>query len=248
MLYINRMSLIALIVLVGMLSMFGLAEVAGAADQPSCVVMKFSNDTRFKKTDADAVLSDLVVEKMIASGKFQMKETRPLTAETEALLYDENARMKQGMREVMQGGSFTTLFEGPGFNSVEAYSIASAERGQLVSPAIVKKIGQDHQVDYLVQGTIDYIGTSKKSNEDFSTGKMTVRCTLRLIQANTGKVIWIKSLDASDTNTSMKVSFFTIGSSKLDMNLYSKMLDKAAKKIVEKLITDLDAGSLLAEA
>ena len=42
----------------------------------SCVMMKFTDDTRFDRVESTGTLSDLVLEKLLNSGKFNFKETK----------------------------------------------------------------------------------------------------------------------------------------------------------------------------
>ncbi|MBR1760301.1 MAG: hypothetical protein IJ812_07665 [Schwartzia sp.] len=125
---------------------------------PSCVLMKFTDDTRYQLIDADETLSDLVLEKMLASNQFNLKETRPIDQNIENMLYDEKMRELAGAREAMDYGDYDALFEGPGFSESKAQSIASASVGQIVTPSITSSIGNAHQAEYLIQGTIINIG------------------------------------------------------------------------------------------
>ena len=63
-----------------------------AAENPSCVLMKFTDDTRFDLVDSATSLSDLVMEKLIASKKFRLMEQTPIQEDIEIKLYDEKLR------------------------------------------------------------------------------------------------------------------------------------------------------------
>ena len=125
---------------------------------PSCVLMRFTDDTRYDRVES-ATLSDLVMEKLLNSGKFNFKETRVIDKNLEKLLYDEKAAVFQNARYAMNYGDYNTLFEGQGFNEKWAQSIASARLGQIVSPVIVSSIGRQHNAEYLIQGTILNLGS-----------------------------------------------------------------------------------------
>ena len=71
--------------------MFAANVMQAEAANPTCILMKFTDDTRFDRIESAASLSDLVMEKLIMTGKFNLKETRPIDAQIEALLYDEKA-------------------------------------------------------------------------------------------------------------------------------------------------------------
>ena len=126
---------------------------------PSCVLMRFTDDTRYDRVESAATLSDLVMEKLLNSGKFNFKETKVIDKNLEKLLYDEKAAVFQNARYAMNYGDYNTLFEGQGFNEKWAQSIASARLGQIVSPDIVSSIGRQHNAEYLIQGTIINLGS-----------------------------------------------------------------------------------------
>ncbi len=126
---------------------------------PSCVLMRFTDDTRYDRVESAATLSDLVMEKLLNSGKFNFKETKVIDKNLEKLLYDEKAAVFQNVRYAMNYGDYNTLFEGQGFNEKWAQSIASARLGQIVSPVIVSSIGRQHNAEYLIQGTILNLGS-----------------------------------------------------------------------------------------
>lgn len=126
---------------------------------PSCVLMRFTDDTRYDRVESAATLSDLVMEKLLNSGKFNFKETKVIDKNLEKLLYDEKAAVFQNARYAMNYGDYNTLFEGQGFNEKWAQGIASARLGQIVSPVIVSSIGRQHNAEYLIQGTILNLGS-----------------------------------------------------------------------------------------
>lgn len=126
---------------------------------PSCVLMRFTDDTRYDRVESAATLSDLVMEKLLNSGKFNFIETKVIDKNLEKLLYDEKAAVFQNARYAMNYGDYNTLFEGQGFNEKWAQSIASARLGQIVSPVIVSSIGRQHNAEYLIQGTILNLGS-----------------------------------------------------------------------------------------
>lgn len=253
-----------------------------AEENPTCVLMKFTDDTRYDLIDSTATLSDLVMEKMLASGKFNLKETRPIDKDMEAMLYDEKAAELKNLQNGRWYGNYNTLFEGAWFNENHAQSIATASLGQIVSPSITSSIGNAHQAEYLVQGTIINLGTGNWWNDDFNkissavnaasmltgvpvasslygalgplgalAGAVDIKTTgigvqsdIRIIKASTGEVVWSKRVTGLGTQQQVGLGMIKIGSTKLNANLYSKAMDKAAQKIVDELVADMDAGKL----
>ena len=98
--------------------MFAANVMQAEAANPTCILMKFTDDTRFDRIESAASLSDLVMEKLIMTGKFNLKETRPIDAQIEALLYDEKAQELQGVKQAMESGNFSAMFEGAGLAKV----------------------------------------------------------------------------------------------------------------------------------
>ena len=157
---------------------------AGAADgNPTCVLMKFTDDTRFDAIETAASLSDLLMEKMVASGRFNLKETRPLDENMERMLYDEKTRELAGFEAALSGNDFSKLFEGPGFSEEKAQSIATASLGQIVTPSITGDIGRAHGVEYLLQGTIVNLGTGNWWNEDYALMSQAINMAASLAAA-----------------------------------------------------------------
>ena len=140
------------------------ASTAFASESPTCVLMKFTDDTRFDRIESAATLSDLVMEKLLMSGVFNFKETKVVPEDLEKRLYDERAEEFANVKWSMYYGNFTPLFEGDGFAADKAQSIATASVGQYVSPGIIRSIGQTNGADYLIQGTIINIGTGNWMN------------------------------------------------------------------------------------
>lgn len=253
-------------------SLFVCAQPAQAVtvELPSCVMLKFVNKTRFKKLAPEVKLSDLVMEKLVASGRFRLKETKPIDKNVEAQLYDENQRFAEAS-EAAKSGNFDKVFA----SSSEASTIDSAQIGQSVSPELTASIGREHGANYLIHGTI--LGIARGSEEDHKfnsaaslfgaiaghfggawgdvvkdiaqdtkktyTGT-TLKSDMRIIKAETGEVVWHKEIICSSMQDKVQVGMISAGSSQLSMELYEKALDQAAQKIVDELITEMGKGKL----
>ena len=262
-----------------------------AQENPTCVLMKFTDDTRFAKVESAASLSDLVMEKLIASGKFNLQETRVIDADMEYLLYEERAAEFKNAQAALNSGNYNILFEGAGFNEEKAQTIATAQVGQIVSPEITSAIGRQHNAKYLIQGTILNLGSGNWMDMTISnavsyaqtavslmshfastaaasaaaalgpigmlaglaTSVQTtvtgvgVQCDLRLINAETGQVVWQKMVTGKDTQKKYSVGFVSVGSDKINNEMYAEAMNNAADAIANALIADLDAGTFFAE-
>ena len=141
------------------LGLMTMCSTVSAAENPTCVLMKFTDDTRFVKVESAASLSDLVMEKLLTSGKFNFQETSVIDADMEYMLYEERAAEFKNAQAAIASGNYNVLFEGAGFNEEKAQTIATAQVGQIISPEITSAIGRQHGAEYLIQGTIINIGS-----------------------------------------------------------------------------------------
>ena len=148
-----------------MILSIGIAS-AARADNPTCVLMKFTDDTRYDAINSAARLSDLVLEKMVASKKFNLKEFEPIDENFERRLYDEKADAFTEFDAAISSDDYNEFFEGDGFKENKAQSITTANVGQYLTPEITAEIGKNHGAEYLVQGTIINLGTGAWMNED----------------------------------------------------------------------------------
>ena len=241
------------------------------AEEPTCVMLRFTNDTRYKNVDSASVLSDLVLEKLLASGKFNFVETNPIDEDIEAKLYDVKARELANAAQSMEDGNLNALFEGPGFDPEQAQSIKNAEAGQIISPEITAQIGKDHGAEYIIQGNVINLGNGTwiDENVDLASsltdlassslgvpgfegfGKTTagigIQSELRIIKADTGKVVWKKVVMGKETKSRTDVGVFKFGSAKLTSEVYSQAMENTVQKIVDEMLKDLDDNKLFGE-
>ena len=217
---------------------------------PTCVMMKFTNDTRYQNIDSAALLSDFVMEKLLARTNLNFIETRPLDEDLEMQLYDEKTRDILATETGAKRGNFNILFENGTFDKNHAQSIATAEVGQIVSPAITSKIGSQHGAEYLIQGTIISMGNSFSDSAVFvpflgsfdeKTSVIGVVADIKLIKASTGEVVWKKTVTGTKSNANVAN---LVGSSKLNSEMYNAAMAECAEKIATEFKEDLKADKV----
>ena len=272
------------------LGICALTSPVSAADTPTCVLMKFTDDTRYEKIESAPSLSDLVMEKLLASGKINFKETQYIDKDMEYLLYEERAAEFKNAESAVRNNNFSVLFEGAGYNGEIAQSIVTAQVGQFISPAITSEIGKQHGAEYLIQGTIRNLGTgdwmdmtvqNAVSYANTATQLMSfmgaaggtalsalgpvgmlaglasavqtkvtgvaVQADLRLIKADSGEVVWKKLVTGKETQKKYTLAFISVGSDKLNNEMYAEAMNNVADAIANAIIEDIDAGKLFAE-
>ena len=233
--------------------MCAMMTTAFAAENPTCVMLKFSNDTRYKNIDIASELSDFFIEKLIASGKFNFVETKPIDQDIESMLYNEKARELAALNLSINSRNFNALFEGPFFDSKYAGSIATAEVGQFLPSSITSQIGKSNKAEYIIQGTIINLGNGSWENDDIITSLfgrtnkksvISVQTDLRIIKSSTGEVVWHKIVTGTKSTTLTNVGGLKFGSSKLTSDMYNQAMEDAAQKIINTLIEDLNSHKL----
>ena len=231
---------------------------------PTCVFMKFTDDTRFIKAEAAASLSDMVMEKLIDSGIFNFKETKVIDQDMERLLFEGRTQEFQNAQAAANGTNFDNLFNGAGYSEQTAQDVATARVGQVIPPTITSAIGRQHNAEYLIQGTIRGIGTGDwmdtqvqevidiLNNLSSLTGvgigvsfsqnatKFGVQADLKVIKAETGEVVWQQVVTGKkvkkQSNVGLGLISFKAGSDKLDNKMYMDAMEDAVNKIADTLI------------
>lgn len=236
-----------------------------AGAEAACAMLTFSDNTRFYKIGGAGVLSDLVLEKLVASGKLSFKETKPLVNDSVTQLYDENGKMYGIINQCRATGNYNPVFEGRQFDPAYARSVDLAEEGDIVEPELLQQIGRESGVKYLIQGTIDNYGTGK-GRDDLGmavglAGMLTglpglfgalssdetilgVTCTMRVIETETGKVVWCKKMYEQASVTSVDVGGVSLGTDEMNTKMYYDAMDKVAEKLSTTFLEDLKLHKL----
>ena len=231
------------------------------ANAASAVLLKFTDKTPYYKIGSAEILSDLILEKLLASGKFRLKESAPIDISAERKLYERNAAEHDNAKIAMKTGNLDALFSGEGFNKNKAVNIDTAVTGQIVYPELTRAIGEKSGVEYLIQGTIEQFGTAK--NVDGSIGEiaklfggsvgeifadaqtekkfLAVEVSMRIIEASSGKVVWDKKIIGYSHVTVLKNDKISIGKNKLQEETFHKVLNEAAENIVQAMLEDKDS-------
>ncbi len=138
-----------------------------AREKPSCVFLKFTDDTRYDQLNTAEKISEMVALRMYAAkDRFRFPTKDIVDAHLEARLYDEKIDELTRFDAAINSGDYNKFFEGDGFNEKKAQSIVTAQVGQYITPEITAEIGRIHNAEYLIQGTIINLGTGSWLSED----------------------------------------------------------------------------------
>ena len=247
---------------------------AQAKPTPKCVVMQFTDDTRFKKMGSDQRITEYLMNDILASGKFQLKVETRITKDMEAMLYDDKRAEVQAAKDAIESGDLSAVFEGPAFADESAQTLATASKGQSVAPAVTASIGKESGADYLIQGTVVQLGQGSWEDEDFNTVKtvvgvglsflpggslltnlmdhmnrqtagFSVLADLRVIQASTGTVIWTDRVEKRAGKSETNFLVGRSGSMDLSETDYVHALKNAAQALVDDLVKAVDDKTLV---
>lgn len=256
--------LMSVFLLAMIVSFFG----ATAQAAPTCVFMKFTDDTRFVKTESAASLSDMIMEKLLSSGEFNFKETKVIDQDMEQLLFEGRTEEFQNAELAILNNNFDILFEGAGYSEKQALDIATARLGQIINPSITSAIGEQHNAEYLIQGTIREIGTGDWMDTQLNemidlfnniaqyTGglssiavsfnqnvtKFGVQADLKIIKASTGEVVWQKIVTGKRTKKQSNIGLPALGGLTFKIGsdkLDNEMYNEAMEDAVNKISSTL---------
>lgn len=254
------------------------AEAADAgktfATRPTCVMMKFTDETRFHRLDSDERFAEMVLDKLLATGKFNLQSTKPIPQNMEDMLYTDRYQEMQDAKAAIENDDLNAVFESPAFSDQYAFTLSTAEKGQIIAPSVTSKIGTENNAEYLIQGTILSLGMGSWEDRDFTNGRNLVGMAvqyipvfggllggmigsmskddsgfgvvadLRIIRASTGEVVWIDREQARAGKSRTNFAVANTDGINLSETDYVKALDKAADKIVKKLVKDMNENNV----
>jgi curli biogenesis system outer membrane secretion channel CsgG len=184
---------------------------AASSDKPRVAVLEFKNkaDNQWWYRGGAEAAQDVFVTELVKSGKFRVVEREQLAA----LMQEKNLTLSGD-----------------------------------VDPKTAVKIGKLLGVNYLLTGAVTEYGVTDKSAHGsgvrrlpgFSAGKrsFTAAMNARLIDTNTGEIVWADEATAEES--SVKVSVGGFGGGVDD----ERMFDKVMKPVIQKLTASLKAADL----
>ena len=146
------------------------AAVESSLHKPTCVLMKFSDDTRFKALESNERFSDLVMEKLLESGKVSLQVQTPINKDMEDMLYNERSQEFLDAKRAIESGDLSAVFEGQAFSDETANTFSTAEQGHIITPSLTSRIGKENEAEYLIHGTIVELGKGAWDDVEFNMG------------------------------------------------------------------------------
>jgi curli biogenesis system outer membrane secretion channel CsgG len=185
---------------------------AAAGDKPRIAVLEFKNkaDNQWWWHGGAEAAQDVFVTELVKSGKFRVMEREQLAA----IMQEKNLALSGD-----------------------------------IDPKTAMKIGKMLGVNYLLAGAVTEYGQEGSSAHapsvgrlpGFSAGKKTFVAAMnaRLIEVNTGEIVWADEARGEDSNVRVSVGGFGGGK-----DHDARMFDKVMKPVIQQLTASLKAADL----
>lgn len=204
-----------------------------AAASPVFVMLEYADETIYKDIDSAKIMSSIVLEKMVDMGyAFVEGQSSPEEAQ---LLGDSKEipdELNMGFGCFLQTGS-----------DIVGVRLCNSNEGDILDAGLTKAIGQKYGADYLVYGTVNALGRMSDSDSghllgisyNFSESGLYAVLTLRIVEAATGKVVFMSKENASAKNQSLASGLLKLGNDKVNTNMYYGAMEKTVEKLVKKV-------------
>lgn len=218
-----------------------------AADEiPNVAFLRFVDNTKYTNIHTGAIVSELLLTDLIDNPYIKIIEhgvmNDAIEAEgklnNDALLADNAA----------ENEDFAYLIE-----AQQRKDISKTVRGDFLPIEDVQVLGNKYGADYILHGTIDYLGTSETINSDLvsviglekTTFSLIVVATVRLIDTQTGEVIWAYRKQGASKDKKYDTSIISIGVKGFNATLFDEAIEKLSKCFAEQLQKDLETKKLI---
>lgn len=249
-----------------LLAMLMSLSTAWAAE--SCMFMKFADNSGYYKLKAEETMADLVTERLVESGLLNIGVERQISAEDSRLIYDSGYVTKNLIANGKTQNNFNDIFgtDSSGHNKVMAISLA--QLGDVVSPQALREIRQKYGVKYIIQGNVLRLGPASWINEEaniaanvvrmifklfgkvdigkFDFGKVGIgsKCDLKVVDTETGKVIWCRTEYAFGKKGHVTSTYGEFGTKDLDGEMLYQALENTSMALADALLADIASGAL----
>lgn len=211
----------------------------------SLVFLTFSDTTPYSEMKTNEVIDDFLLEELLNLPSVHVMERRVIK---EALDAEKQLTLKDGdVKEVVAANDYATVF------AVAENDLNSKKMGDSIPLKNTRIIGNKYHADYILHGTIDYLGKGKNFMmvplPHFFVSSVNpyleARVTLRLIDAQTGRIIWSRKERGVSKDSLYNLKGFTFGTGEFSNQLFVEAMKKISKKFAESLADDLEKGKLL---
>ena len=131
-------------------------------------------------------------------------------------------------------------------SDITGVRLCNANEGDILDVELTSAIGQKYGADYLVYGTVNAVGRMSDSDGgqllgisyNLSESGLCAVLTLRIVEAATGKVVFMSKETASAKNQSLAAGVLKLGNDKLNTNMYYGAMEKTVDKLLKKFLQE----------
>lgn len=214
-----------------------------AEERPTVVFLEFVDNSNFKNMNPKEIISSLLLDDLMQLDKFEFVDFQR-TQET--ITAQDNLFAGRTASDNKGGNNFSGLL------AAADNDVTHKEAGEYVSAKDAQIIGRAHNAQYILQGTIDYLGEGIKDTASFlpiaafgigaKQSFLEARVTVRMIDTADGKVVWYCSRRGVAKNNSVDFNDLAINSESDSGQLFEEALEKVSKKITKTLFKDIKSG------
>ena len=208
----------------------------------SMVVLSFDDNTPYKSWQTAEVMEDVLLSDIMDFPNLYLVERSTVK---EAVIAEQSLN-GTSVDNIVGSDDFDAIYDGV------AGQACLQRIGDKVNPDKTKYLGEAHHAEYLLHGSIDYLGTGESSfmspfpAYDFSykAPYLDAVVTIRLIKADTGEVVWLTQQRGASKESLWKYKGVAIGSDELNNQLFVEALEKISKKVMKQMSEDMKKGVL----
>lgn len=212
---------------------------------PTMVFLTFTDNTPYSDMQTGSIMDNLLLDRLLETDSFDIVERSVakdvLEIETQLNITND------GVDKAVENNDFSYIF------GASENDLTIKEEGEGVSPETTRLIGKKHHADYILHGTIDYLGKDSRTImlplKHFQFGSSTpyleAVATVRIIDAATGRIIWVKKEKGVSKDSLVKLQNIKVGTGLFNNQLFYEALDKISKNVVKALIKDLQSGKII---
>jgi len=230
-----------------MLSLLYLPVAVAAEAGASAVVITFADRTPYGELHANQIIEQSMLENLMYLPQLSLMEHHALQ---ETLTAEQSLNKPLGsVSETVETGDFQKALE------ATKNGIGRKGAGETVSPAKTRMLGKKYHADYLIHGTIDYLGKNHHETMiplpgslfSINNPVMEALVTIRIIRADTGRIIWRRQEKGISKDSLLrykgmkkgKNTDVTVGTKEFNNKMFIEAMEKISVKIVKAMKQDI---------
>lgn len=206
------------------------------------VVLQFVDNTQYDEINTAKMAAELLLTELFDCEYLALMERFPVEGVQKA----ENRLngTEEAKWDAVANDDFEYLFR------MKERKMKTKGLGDFVEKEETKVIGEKYHADYLIHGTVEFLGTGVATDQTLkyftgisrNTPYLTAGIAVRLIHANTGKVVWAKRINGISKDNYYEYQGIGAGTKKINSQLFHKAIQNACLITRKELTNDFEKG------